>query len=193
MRGKDRQSFTAWGAGGGRAGTTSGNIGVIPGAAPHDIGKRTVYRAQLGETIRLWGGGGGGFGDPMTRDPALVEADVANGLVSSDRARDIYGVVPGDAAATAELRAATRNSAGAFDFGTARDKWEHIHGGAAERIGGFLPSLPVAVRRYAQSEIYRRLHETGPGPYHGEAIDAAFDAVAAALGQNAESLKAAAE
>jgi N-methylhydantoinase B len=193
MRGKDRQSFTAWGAGGGRAGTTSGNTGTIPGAAPHDIGKRTVYRAQLGETIRLWGGGGGGFGDPMTRDPALVEEDVANGLVSEERARAIYGVVPGDAAATTQLRAATRNTVDAFDFGAARDKWERVHGAAAERIGAFLPTLPVAVRRYAQAEIYRRLHEAGPGPYQGEAVDAALTAVGAALGQKTEPLKAAAE
>jgi hypothetical protein len=129
----------------------------------------------------------------MTRDPALVEADVANGLVSEERARDIYGVVPGDAAGTAKLRAATRNTADAFDFGSARDKWERVHGAAAERIGAFLPTLPVAVRRYAQAEIYRRLHETGPGPYQGEAIEAALGAVAAALGQQAETLKAAAE
>src|SRR6185437_4622831 len=106
---------------------------------------------------------------------------------------DIYGVVPGDVAATAELRAASRPPADAFDFGTARSDWEHIHGAAAERIGGFLPSLPVAVRRYAQAAIYRRLHETGPGPYHGETIEEALAAVAGALGQPVESLKAAAE
>ena len=93
--------------------------------------------------IRLWSGGGGGFGDPMTRDPALVEEDVANGLVSVERARDVYGVVPGDAAATASLRAAPRAAGDAFDFGTARSEWERIHGEAAERIGAFLPSLPV--------------------------------------------------
>src|SRR5207237_9200864 len=64
MRGKDRQRFCAWGAEGGQAGTTSGNIGTRQGAGPHDIGKRTVYRPELGELIQLWGGGGGGFGDP---------------------------------------------------------------------------------------------------------------------------------
>jgi len=64
---------------------------------------------------------------------------------------------------------------------------------AAERIGAFLPSLPAAVRRYAQSEIYRHLHETGPGPYQGGAIDTALAAVGAALGEPAAPLKAAAE
>ena len=31
-------------------------------------------------------------GDPRERDPELVRADVHNGLVSPERARDVYGV-----------------------------------------------------------------------------------------------------
>jgi N-methylhydantoinase B len=37
--------------------------------------------------------GGGGFGDPISRDPSLVAADVADGAVSERRARLDYGVV----------------------------------------------------------------------------------------------------
>jgi N-methylhydantoinase B len=37
--------------------------------------------------------GGGGLGDPLTRDPAAVREDVADGYVSLERARDDYGVV----------------------------------------------------------------------------------------------------
>jgi N-methylhydantoinase B len=37
--------------------------------------------------------GGGGFGDPLDRDPAAVAEDVADGYVSIDRARKDYGVV----------------------------------------------------------------------------------------------------
>ena len=44
----------------------------------------------------------GGFGDPLERDPAKVEADINNGDVSAMAARAIYGVVLGDAAATRE-------------------------------------------------------------------------------------------
>src|SRR5437868_6217949 len=159
MRGKDRQRFCAWGAAGGEAGTTSGNIGTRRGVGsspmgPHDIGKRTVYRAELGEVIRLWGGGGGGFGEPFERDPELVAADVAAGLVSPERARAVYGVATTagalDKAATAVLRSRSRNSDvnshGAFDFGPARGEWERLHGVAAERIAVWLPGLPVAVR-----------------------------------------------
>lgn len=37
--------------------------------------------------------GGGGFGDPLERDPALVREDVADDYVSLERARKDYGVV----------------------------------------------------------------------------------------------------
>ncbi len=36
--------------------------------------------------------GGGGYGDPIDRDPARVRVDVSAGLVSDDAAREIYGV-----------------------------------------------------------------------------------------------------
>lgn len=61
-------------------------------------------------------GGGGGHGDPLSREPAAVAADVADGFVSVAAARERYGVVldcsgplPAvDAAATATLRASLR-------------------------------------------------------------------------------------
>ena len=46
-----------------------------------------------------------GYGDPLLRDPELVAADVAAGRVSEGWARDGYGVVIGDGAATQTLRA----------------------------------------------------------------------------------------
>ena len=55
--------------------------------------------------------GGGGCGDPLERDPDLVAADVMDGYVSVDRAREDYGVVIDpesmavDREATAELGA----------------------------------------------------------------------------------------
>ena len=56
-------------------------------------------------------GGGGGWGDPLARNPAAVREDVLDDLVSVEAARRDYGVVldPAtlavDAAATADLRA----------------------------------------------------------------------------------------
>ena len=37
--------------------------------------------------------GGGGYGNPLERDPARVAADVADGLITVDDARSAYGVV----------------------------------------------------------------------------------------------------
>jgi len=36
--------------------------------------------------------GGGGFGDPRTRDPARVRDDVLDGLITAEQARRDYGV-----------------------------------------------------------------------------------------------------
>jgi N-methylhydantoinase B len=47
----------------------------------------------------LWSAAGG-FGDPLERDAAKVETDVANTDVSVEAARSIYGVIVGDAKAT---------------------------------------------------------------------------------------------
>jgi N-methylhydantoinase B/oxoprolinase/acetone carboxylase alpha subunit len=35
---------------------------------------------------------GGGYGDPLERDPRLVLEDVIEGLVSEEAAREVYGV-----------------------------------------------------------------------------------------------------
>jgi N-methylhydantoinase B len=58
-------------------------------------------------------GGGGGWGDPLTRDAEAVRGDVIEELIVRESARDDYGVVLGDdltvdGAATAKLREAMR-------------------------------------------------------------------------------------
>ena len=44
--------------------------------------------------------GGGGFGDPKERDRADVAADVRNGKVTDEAAREIYGYGPAQRART---------------------------------------------------------------------------------------------
>ncbi len=46
-----------------------------------------------GDVVTMDAAGGGGFGDPMKRDPGLVARDVMEGYVSVERARTDYGVV----------------------------------------------------------------------------------------------------
>jgi N-methylhydantoinase B len=181
MRGKDRHRFCAWGAAGGHAATTSGNHAERPGQPSHDLGKQTVYRANMNEVIRLWSGGGGGWGDPLQRAPDAVRQDVDAGLVSAERARSVYGVALGqDDAATQALRhamSAERGARPAFDFGPGRDAWEGQYGVAAECIAAWLPALPEGVRRHAQAGVYQRLRASGPGPYDSAATQQAIRVV----------------
>jgi N-methylhydantoinase B len=37
--------------------------------------------------------GGGGYGPPAGRDPALIAEDLSNGLISLDKAREDYGSI----------------------------------------------------------------------------------------------------
>jgi N-methylhydantoinase B len=50
-------------------------------------------RVLPGQTLVSVASGGGGFGDPRLRPPESVADDVREGLVSRQRARDVYGVV----------------------------------------------------------------------------------------------------
>jgi N-methylhydantoinase B len=83
-----------YGVAGGLAGRT-GRIVLNPGTA------RERELAPLGDGIMLERGdllrfetcGGGGWGDPLARDPERVRQDVARGIVTARGAREDYGVV----------------------------------------------------------------------------------------------------
>jgi N-methylhydantoinase B len=47
---------------------------------------------EPGEWLRGCEAGGGGYGDPLARDPARVLADVNEGWITPDAARAAYGV-----------------------------------------------------------------------------------------------------
>lgn len=48
---------------------------------------------KAGDSVHLASPGGGGFGDPLTRDPDAVERDLNLGFVSRDTAEAVYGAV----------------------------------------------------------------------------------------------------
>ena len=59
-----------------------------------------------GQRIRLETPGGGGYGDPLQRDPQAVSRDVALGYVSPSAARELYGCVT-DAEGQIDMEATT--------------------------------------------------------------------------------------
>lgn len=78
-------------AGGGAAVATSVEVVDADGrrrAAPL-VGELVL---QPGESVRSGQTGGGGYGDPMMREPALVLRDVLAGWVSRDAAERVHGV-----------------------------------------------------------------------------------------------------
>ncbi len=52
-----------------------------------------IYTIKKGDILYCSCGGGGGYGDPLERDPERVKQDVDNKLVSLKAAYEIYGVV----------------------------------------------------------------------------------------------------
>ena len=76
-----------------------------------------MVQVKTGEIFGKVSGGGGGVGNPVDRDPALVLDDVVNGYVTVEHAREVYKVVIDpetmtvDETETAELR----EDAGASD------------------------------------------------------------------------------
>src|SRR5712692_5795665 len=60
--------------------------------SPH-LSKDEDIRVVEGDTITVRTPGGGGYGDPWQRDPALVARDVTRGYFTAEDARRDYGVV----------------------------------------------------------------------------------------------------
>ncbi|HLN13002.1 MAG TPA: hydantoinase B/oxoprolinase family protein, partial [bacterium] len=133
-RAMDRYNFRPWGRLGGRPGALGYTL-LNPGTpGERSIGKIDVLQLEYGDVIRIGTPGGGGYGDPLERDPADVAADVRRGVLSADYAAREYEVVlrsdaSVDDAATQTRRAARRAARGPlqdFDFGPEREEYERV-------------------------------------------------------------------
>jgi N-methylhydantoinase B len=105
----DRRDFRPFGLYGGGPGRPSMNY-LNPDQNSALLPSKLTMNMKKGDLFRHEVAGGGGWGDPLERDPALVLQDVLNDFVSERAARDDYGVVltgkplAVDAAGTAALR-----------------------------------------------------------------------------------------
>jgi N-methylhydantoinase B len=89
----DRVRLGCYGVNGGKAGLPFCVTIDIEGM-PRDLGGLVDGEPVLaGQIVRVRTTGGGGWGDPLEREPDLVLRDVIDGKVSAAAARDDYGVI----------------------------------------------------------------------------------------------------
>ncbi|MGK7870363.1 hydantoinase B/oxoprolinase family protein [Falsiroseomonas sp. E2-1-a20] len=109
----DRRVHRPFGLYGGSPGAPSENR-MDPEGENRLVPSKITTNIQRGVVFRHVLAGGGGWGDPLERDPAKVLKDVRNEFLSPERARADYGVLLDtaawtvDAAATERLRAELR-------------------------------------------------------------------------------------
>jgi N-methylhydantoinase B len=132
----DRVRLGCYGLNGGMAGAPF-CVTVDAEGAPHDLGGLVDGEpVRAGQIVRVVTTGGGGWGDPLEREPEWVLRDVIEGKVSLSAARDDYGVVltadsgqepfaidePATTALRAKLKAARASEPPMIDRGAGFEK-----------------------------------------------------------------------
>lgn len=121
----DRWFVPPWGVNGGLPGMRAKKVLERADGSSEIVGNKVEdVEVHAGDLLHYITWGGGGWGDPLERDPALVGLEIRQGLVTADGARN-YGVVADeqgnvDLPATQKLRGEIRNDRGElalFDFG----------------------------------------------------------------------------
>ena len=100
----DNRKFAPWGLFGGGSGSPSRYI-LNPDGEAKELPSKVTLQLQPGSVISYRTPGGGGYGTPLERDPERVLEDVAQGKVTPDRARDVYGVVLDPSGKAVDLQA----------------------------------------------------------------------------------------
>ena len=88
-----RSKCPPWGIRGGTPGEPGGYLLKRPGETNFTMMGGCHIPVPIGAEAIVRTGGGGGWGQPQDRDPALVAHDVAEGFISAAAARKLYGVV----------------------------------------------------------------------------------------------------
>jgi N-methylhydantoinase B len=107
----DRRNCLPWGLWGGMKGSCSESAVRKPGET--EFKPTYGFRTPLPADSVVFGrtGGGGGWGDPLEREPARVAHDVREELVSRAAAAELYGVIVNDDFSTDDIATAARRAA----------------------------------------------------------------------------------
>ena len=157
-RNRDRSIFQPWGILGGQPGAASTFV-LNPGTErEHNLRNTDLLELMQEDVVRIVSPGGGGRGDPATRDPAAVLRDVKAGRLSVGAAERDYAVVirggAVDEAATLALREARAPREG-FDGGAARRSHEaRWDADAYAALGEALAAVPVSRRGLLKRRLF---------------------------------------
>jgi len=114
----DRTTAGPWGLFGGESGRPA-EYAVVRDGRRDELSSKATTGIDPGDVASVETPGGGGYGDPLERPPEQVLADVRDGKVSVEAAREDYGVVVDpetgevDEEATRKRRAESRDDAAA--------------------------------------------------------------------------------
>ncbi len=161
-RGMERTQLRPWGREGGSPGELGCAIVTTGRGERRPTGKIDELLLQPGDVITFRSQGGGGYGNPYTRDPEAVASDVRRGLVSPEAAQRDYGVALNgravDALRTAALRARVPEAGPAFAFGPERDALEAVWPDPARMaLHRALDGAPASVRSYMREKLMREM------------------------------------
>jgi N-methylhydantoinase B len=145
----DRWFVPPWGVNGGEPGTRARKV-LERADGSQEVVPNKIDRLEVrkGDQLHFITWGGGGWGDPLQRDAALVALEVRQGLVTPEGARHYGVVIAGDGsvdeAATTrmrdEMRAGRGNDLPLFNFGPGI---EMLRARALEETGLPAPRQPV--------------------------------------------------
>ncbi|MDD3893419.1 MAG: hydantoinase B/oxoprolinase family protein [Syntrophomonadaceae bacterium] len=166
-RGMERLRFQPWGLAGGKAGAL-GKVVMNPGLPTEKyLPKINILTPRTGDILSICSPGGGGWGDPMQRNPRLVLREVEDGFLTIDQALERYGVVirrtpDGDLIvddqATFDLRRqAVHAEDELWDLGQARKIYENRWTPeASNTLARLLQTLTPSQRSYRKHDIHTR-------------------------------------
>ncbi|MEM1020904.1 MAG: hydantoinase B/oxoprolinase family protein [Pseudomonadota bacterium] len=144
----DRWFTYPWGVNGGEPGMRAKKILIKADGTEMVLGnKQDNITVEEGDLLHYITWGGGGWGDPLERDPALLELELKRGLVTAEGAK-AYGVVLDaagkvDTTATEALRAKMRSERGEVPLFNAGPDIETLRARCLEETGLPAPIAPV--------------------------------------------------
>jgi N-methylhydantoinase B len=90
---EDRHKTRPWGLYGGRPPPLARAEIERASGKCENIHSKGIFALSVGDRVRCWASGGAGYGDPLQRDPRLVQEDIIDAKITEGAARNDYGVV----------------------------------------------------------------------------------------------------